>query len=203
MPVTPDPPVGALDPRGVMRHSYVTLVRRLGARLGIFGALLITPLILVNLGVPNSFWLVLPSLIGFIGLLFVILHFVGHPFRLRKCGKVLHHYPLRKSTVTRVGKPIQTHNLTFYILDVTSDDGGVARMRGVEPQGLNRWPKAAEEGAFFAGDPPFGGVIVVPGSKRLFLVRPDKWDDAAPARNAASPSRIERAKKAGIELIPF
>ncbi|SCK35702.1 hypothetical protein H181DRAFT_02960 [Streptomyces sp. WMMB 714] len=188
----------------MLRRNYRLLTRRLGARIGIYGALLVLPIVVIRLGAPNSFWSIAPSLIGFIGLAFTVLNFAGHPFRLRKCGKVLDAYPLEPGTVTRIGKPTQTHNQSFYTLDVGRGDGAEScRVRAVEPQGLNRWPKGADDGVYIAGDLAFGGVIVVPGSNALLLMRPEPWDDAGPKRNAAAPDRRERAKKAGIELIPF
>jgi len=204
MPVTPETSPDALDPHRVLRHNYGLLARRLGVRIGIFGFLLILPLILMALGVPDSFWTSIPVAPGVIGLGFTALNFKGHPFRLRKCRKVLDQYPLEPGTVTRSSNTTHTHNKTLFTLDVTQREGEEGRrMLAVEPQGLNRWPKGTEEGVWIAGDLPFGGVVVVPSSNALLLIRPENWDDAAPKRNAAAPDRIERAKNAGIELIPF
>lgn len=194
----------ALDPHRVLRYNYRLFARRLGLRVGIFGFLLILPPILMALGVPDSFWTSLPVAPGIIGLGFTALNFKGHPFRLRKCKKVLGQYPLEPGTVTRPSRTTNTHNKTLFTVDVTRHDGEVGRpMLAVEPQGLSRWPKGTEEGVWIAGDLPFGGVVVVPSSNALLLIRPEKWDDAAPKRNAAAPDRIERARNAGIELIPF
>ncbi|MFC4493895.1 hypothetical protein ACFPA8_07070 [Streptomyces ovatisporus] len=204
MPVSPETSHDALDPHQVLRHNYGLFARRLGLRVGISGFLLVLPLILGALGVPSAFLSAAPAAIGVIGLGFTFVNFKGHPLRLRKCSKVLDAYPLEPGTVTRLGKPTQTHNQTFYTLDVRRGEGAEGgKMRAVEPQGLNRWPKGMEEGVYMAGDLAFGGVIVVPGSKALLLMRPEPWDEAAPKRNAAAPDRIERARRAGIELIPF
>ncbi|GGO48366.1 hypothetical protein GCM10012287_23200 [Streptomyces daqingensis] len=204
MPVSPEASHDELAPHQVMRRNYGLFARRLGLRVGIFGFLLALPLILGALGAPSAFWSAAPAAIGVIGLGFTFVNFKGHPFRLRKCGKVLDAYPLEPGTVTRIGKPTQTHNQSFYTLDVGRGEGAEScRMRAVEPQGLNRWPKGADDGVCIAGDLAFGGVIVVPGSNALLLMRPEPWDEAAPKRNAAAPDRRERAKKAGIELIPF
>jgi hypothetical protein len=202
--VTPDASPGEVDPHRLMRDHYRLLARRLAVRVGIFGFLLVLPLILANLGAPNTFWSTVSAFPGVIGLGFTLLNFAGHPFRLRKCQRILQQYSLAAGSVTQPSKTTNSHNKTFFTVDVTCRDGETGRaMLAVEPQGLSRWPRGTEGGIWFAGDLPFGGVIVVPASNALLLARPERWDDAGVERNAASPSRIERAKKAGIELIPF
>jgi hypothetical protein len=204
MPAATGTPSEAPDPETVMRYHYRLLARRLGLRVGIFGFLFCLPLLLRALGAPNSFWAAFPVVPGAIGLVFTFVFCKGHPLRLRKCRKVLDHYPLTPGTVTLVGRRKSRYDLTFSAVELARGDGAErATMLAIEPQGLLRWPKGTEEDVYVAGDLAFGAVVVVPGNNELYLMRPEPYDDAAPARNAAAPDRIERAKTAGIELIPF
>jgi hypothetical protein len=59
----------------------------------------------------------------------------------------------------------------------------------------HRWPAGGEDGVWFAGDLPFGGVVVVPRSDTLLVVRPQDWDKFAPERQQADPARVERAQR--------
>lgn len=132
---------------------------------------------------------------------FTVRNFMGHPFRLRKCKKILNQYPLERGSVSNLGKPRHTPNKTYYTFDVTRPDSGeTLQVIAVEPQGLSRWPKAAEDSVLIAGDLPFGGVVAVPGTNELFLMQPSDWHGTTPKRTGASPARTARAKEAGIEF---
>ncbi|HWM36287.1 MAG TPA: hypothetical protein VNS49_04085, partial [Streptomyces sp.] len=72
MPVTPETSPDALDPHRVLRYNYRLFARRLGLRVGIFGFLLVLPIILGKLGAPNSFWAAFPAFPGVIGMVFTI-----------------------------------------------------------------------------------------------------------------------------------
>lgn len=200
MQVTPEASTYAPDPRQVLRYNYAMFARRLGARLGIFGVLLVSPFVMLSLGVPDSFWTAFPVAPGVIGLGFTFINFRGHPFRLRKCKKILSEYPLERGSVSAVGKRRATHNKTFITFDVTQGEGEQAlEMTGVEPQGLVRWPTPKDD-VLIAGDLPFGGVVVVPSRNELFLMQPSDWHGTTTKRTGASPDRITRAKAAGIEF---
>lgn len=79
---------------------------------------------------------------------------------------------------------------------VNADErGGSPLLRAVDALERHRWPERAEDGVWFAGDLPFGGVVVVPGSDTLLVVRPRDWDKFAPEREQADSARVERAKR--------
>lgn len=204
MQVTPDTSPDALDPQRVLRHNRVLLARRFAMFVGIFGFLAVLPLILMALGVPDSFWTSLPAAPAVIGMVFTVRSFAGRPLRIRKAKKVLSQYPLERYPSARYSKPVRFNQETRFLFEV--DEPGSAEPRTlvtIDVQGYGRIPKGAEDGVWIAGDLPFGGVLVIPSTNTLLLMRPENWDENAPKRNGASPDRIERAKNAGIELIPF
>jgi hypothetical protein len=204
MPVTPETFPDALAPHQVLRHNYRLLARRFAMFFCIFGFLMVLPVILGKLGAPNTFWAAFPAFPGIIGMVFTVHSFAGRPLRLRKCKKILNQYPLESSPHARLTKPVRINRETCFVFDVMVPGSEEPhQVVAVDVQGRGKQPKGADDGVYIAGDLAFGGVIVVPGSNALLLMRPEPWDDAGPKRNAAAPDRRERAKKAGIELIPF
>lgn len=204
MPVSPEASHDALNPHQVMRSNYGLLARRFAMFFCIFGILMVLPIILGKLGAPNTFWAAFPAFPGIIGMVFTVHSFAGRPLRLRKCKRILNQYPLEPRPHARLSKLVRINRETCYVFDVEAPGGEVPhQVAAVDVQGRGKPPKGADDGVYIAGDLAFGGVIVVPGSNALLLMRPEPWDEAAPKRNAAAPDRRERAKKAGIELIPF
>jgi hypothetical protein len=67
---------------------------------------------------------------------------------------------------------------------------------------VRRWPKEAEDGgAWFAGDPAFGGVMVVPGSNAMLFVQPADWQKYEQERAQADPQRRALTEQAGISRL--
>ncbi|MGI5376270.1 hypothetical protein ACQEV2_18825 [Streptomyces sp. CA-251387] len=65
--------------------------------------------------------------------------------------------------------------------------------------GMNLVAKEAEEGgAWFAGDPAFGGVMIVPGSNDMLFVQPADRQKHEQERAQAGPERRTLAEQAGI-----
>lgn len=76
---------------------------------------------------------------------------------------------------------------------------GAPYMRAVNASTVRRWPRGAEEGgAWFAGDPAFGGVMIVPGSNDMFFLQPADWEKYEQERSQADPQRRALAEQAGI-----
>ncbi|WP_128435274.1 hypothetical protein [Streptomyces cyaneus] len=76
---------------------------------------------------------------------------------------------------------------------------GAPSLRAVNASTVRRWPKGAEEGgAWFAGDPAFGGVMVVAGSNAMLFVQPAPWAKYDQERAQADPQRRALAERAGI-----
>lgn len=204
MPVTPETSPDALDPHRVLRHNRGLLALRFGMFVCIFGFLMLLPILLGKLGVPSSFWAVFPAAPGVIGMVFTVHSFAGRPLRMRKAKKILSQYPLQLSSHARFSKAVRFNRETHFIFEVDDPENGANwELTAIDVQGYGRLPKGADQGVWIAGDLPFGGVLVIPSSNTLLLMRPENWDEAAPKRNSASPDRIERAKNAGIELRYF
>lgn len=60
--------------------------------------------------------------------------------------------------------------------------------------GGNGWPAGIENGVWFAGDGPFVGAAIVPGSGELLCMQPSEWALSAKERGSAGEFRIERAR---------
>ncbi|MFZ3567768.1 hypothetical protein ACOKM5_12485 [Streptomyces sp. BH097] len=200
-PETPDIPQ-------VLKHTSWLLTRHIIRRLALSLALMALPPVLFSLGAPNTFFLALPIPVGMWLLLFLALR-LRHGWRLNVCKKVLHTYPLEHRTrvVRKHGDGTGTewkYLGTIHTIKLSSRGShGAPRMRAVNATTMRRWPEGADDGgAWFAGDPIFGGVMIVPGAKDMMFMQPANWQKYAQARAQAEPARIERAQRAGIaELV--
>ncbi|GAA2296490.1 hypothetical protein GCM10010402_63710 [Actinomadura luteofluorescens] len=174
------------DRRGPVRYHYKVLVRRYLLLVAVGAAMVAVPLVadvrflypfvgagLVALPLGTRFWL--PQI-----------------FYLRKCDRVLKVYefgfrsPVRKSNL---------HGRGVRLLTVGD---GAPRMSAREPLFSDRWPRGIERGAWFAGDDPFGGVILVPGTGELMCMQPATWLAHDRDRLQAGPERQNRAERAGL-----
>ncbi|MFC7307378.1 hypothetical protein ACFQVC_24520 [Streptomyces monticola] len=90
-----------------------------------------------------------------------------------------------------------------YVVKLSSrGQHGARRMRALNASTRRRWPKGAEnDGAWFAGDPAFGGVMVVPGTNNMLFLQPAGWEKYARERAEADPQRQARAEQAGISRL--
>jgi hypothetical protein len=61
------------------------------------------------------------------------------------------------------------------------------------------WPADISQGIWFAGDDPFGGAALVPGTGELLFMQPRIRELTAEQRENAGPERIRRARRAGIK----
>ncbi|MCF1596626.1 hypothetical protein [Streptomyces muensis] len=141
----------------------------------------------------------LPVPAGFFVLLFLILR-TRHGRRLAACERVLRTYSLEYRT--RVDKKSEQWRLLGSVFTVkvsTRGQHGAPLMRAVNASTVRRWPKGAEErGAWVAGDFPFGGVLIVPGTGDMLFMQPSDWHKFADERERADALRIERAQQAGL-----
>ncbi|MGI5207050.1 hypothetical protein ACQEU6_36435 [Spirillospora sp. CA-108201] len=111
---------------------------------------------------------------------------------LRKCARVLNVYDFGfRSPVIK--SDLRGHGMR----SLTLGDGS-ARMAAREPLCSDRWPRGIEHGVWFAGDDPFGGVILVPDTGELMCVQPAAWPAHDRDRRQAGPDRRERAARAGL-----
>jgi hypothetical protein len=188
----------------VLKHNAKLRNRHAAGRLALAISLMALPVVAYQLGAPNTVFLVLPIPFGMWVFIFLVLRLI-HGRRLGVCRKVLHTYPLEYRT--RVERKVGDRNGdewkylgTIHTVKLsTRGQHGAPRMRAVNASTMRKWPKGAEDGgAWFAGDPLFGGVMIVPGSNALLFMQPANWAKFEQERAQADSARIARAQQAGI-----
>lgn len=195
-----NPPV-APDVAQVLKRNRALLYRHIATRLALAVVLFAVPYVAHLLGYDAA----LPGFgipAALLVLIFLMLR-LRHGSRLKVCAKVLRTYPLEYRT--RVSRKASEWK---YLGDVHTvrlsvrGQRGAPSLRAVNASTVRRWPKEAEEGgAWFAGDPAFGGVMVVPGSNDMFFVQPAHWQKYEQERAQADPRRTALAEQAGISRL--
>ena len=91
-------------------------------------------------------------------------------------------------------------SMTLTLHSTGERESPLMRMNLVPRRGpwRNPWPEGIENGAYVAGDLPFGAVGYVPSSGTFFLMQPDDWDATADDRKQADPDRVTRAQGADL-----
>ncbi|MFE3034074.1 hypothetical protein ACFXKY_20860 [Streptomyces canus] len=189
-------PPNAVEVNRLLKRNYSLLIKGILLRLVIFGALCATPVVLAKTGTWDSPVLALLSVVGVLGFVLMAYRFPFALLSLRRCGKVLQEYPLEfRQGMSRKSESRTKYGTVFTVRVRADERGRSPLLRAVDALERHRWPEGAEDGVWFAGDLPFGGVIVVPGSDTLLVVRPKDWDKFAPEREQADPARTERAQR--------
>ncbi|MCL8015147.1 hypothetical protein [Streptomyces sp. AS02] len=194
-------PPPAPDVAQVLRHNRALLYRHIATRLALAATLFAVPYVahlagydaaLPGFGIPAALLV----------LIFLMLR-LRHGSRLKVCAKVLHTYPLEYRTrVSRKGSEWKYLGDVHTVRLSVRGQRGAPSLRAVNASTVRRWPKEAEEGgAWFAGDPAFGGVMVVPGSDDMFFVQPADWKKYEQERAQAGPQRVALAEQAGISRL--
>ncbi|WP_189874932.1 hypothetical protein [Streptomyces bluensis] len=191
----------APDVAQVIKHNRTLLYRHIATRLALSVALFAVPFVAHLVGYDAA----LPAF-GVPAALFVLIFLalrLRHGSRLRVCEKVLRTYPLEYRT--RVSKKASEWkyigNVHTVRLSVRGQHGAPS-LRALNASTVRRWPKGAEEGgAWFAGDPAFGGVMIVPVSNDMLFVQPADWEKYEQERSQADPQRRVLAEQAGISRL--
>ncbi|MDQ8704240.1 hypothetical protein RCO28_17345 [Streptomyces sp. LHD-70] len=194
-----DTPPVAPDVQQVLKHNRGLLYRQLGMRLALAAALVALTYLLDVSGVPASFLTGLPVIVAALMMFFTLIR-VGAGRRLKVCERVLSAYPLeyRTRVVRKESQWLLLGDVHTVKLSVRGQHGA-PHMRALNASTRRRWPQAAEDGgAWFAGDPAFGGVMIVPSTKDMLFLQPAGWDKFAAERESADPARLARAQQAGI-----
>ncbi|WP_157880171.1 hypothetical protein [Streptomyces natalensis] len=194
---TPAPPK-APDTAQVRKANRRALAGLLAVRVLITALLMAVPLALSRITGSTSVFLALPIVAGMF-VLILTMYRVIHGLRVIQCGRVLREYPLefhprvikKRARWTRYGD-------VFEVRVTTRGQHGAPLMLAVPATGRRRWPEGAEEGAWVAGDLPFGGVLVVPGSNAMLFLKPADWDKTARKREEADAERRARAQRARL-----
>ncbi|MEV0661232.1 hypothetical protein ACIBI3_09265 [Actinomadura luteofluorescens] len=175
------------DRRGPVRYHYKVLIGRylLLVAVGV-------PMVAVPLAVDVRYLYPFVGT-GLVALLLGTRFWLPQIVYLRKCARVLKVYdfefrsPVRKANLRGNG-----------VRSLTLGDGGSPRMSAREPLSSDRWPRGIEHGVWFAGDDPFGGVILVPGTGELMCMQPATWVAHDRERRQAVHRRREKARQAGL-----
>ncbi len=176
------------DFRGALRYHYVLALKRF-ARLGpIFLAVW---LLVIYLEIDYLFLL---GLVGGFGFIYTVIALWSRVLWILKCSRVFRTYPLEfRGPVTKVNRDRELLFLRF------ADQGNEATMCAKSPLNRGGWPEGISEGVWFAGDDPFGGAAIVPGSGELLFMQPNAWKLFAEQRKNAGAERNKRAWRAWIK----
>ncbi|MGW1837303.1 hypothetical protein [Streptomyces sp. NPDC002067] len=180
-------PTDGTDFAGALKHHYTTATKKF---LTFFPACV---LLWAQLYLFKNTYLLPVALIGLFGGLISLLAFRQRIALTRKCARVLRTYPLEFRTPVEKDGQYASHTLFLRL----GGGAGTRTLRAKDPLGRPGWPDLAG-GIWFAGDEPFGGVALVPGTGELLFLQPKRWQDDAQARENAGPARIRQAARAGI-----
>lgn len=196
-----DNPPAAPDVAQVLKHNRTLLYRHIAARLALAGGLLAVPFAAHLVGYDAA----LPAFAipaAFFVLIFLLLR-LRHGSRLKVCEKVLRTYPLEYRTrVSKKGSEWKYSGDVHTVRLSVRGQHGAPSLRAVNASTVRRWPAEAEAGgAWFAGDPAFGGVMIVPGSNAMLFVQPAPWAKYEEERAQAGQRRTFLAEQAGISRL--
>ncbi|MDT0479980.1 MULTISPECIES: hypothetical protein [Streptomyces] len=178
------------DFRGAVRYHYGVALKRF---LMFFPVFL---LLWVQIFVTRIGYLLPVAIVGMLGALWTGFLFAGRLSLVRKCSRVFGTYPLEfRTPVEKIGME-STHTLYLRLGDQV---GTPFTLRAKDALGRGRWPVGITDGVWFAGDEPFGGAIIVPGSGELLFLQPRDWAATNEDRANAGPERTEKAGRAGIK----
>ncbi|MEV3914866.1 MULTISPECIES: hypothetical protein [Streptomyces] len=175
---------------GAVRYHYGVALKKF---LKFFPVFL---LLWVQLFVFHIDYLLPVAIVGMLGMLWTLFLLAGRLSLTRKCSKVFRTYPLAfRTPVEKIGME-STHTLYLRFGD---QDGTPFTLCAKDALGRGRWPVGITDGVWFAGDEPFGGAMIVPGSGELLFLQPRDWAARDEDRANAGPERTEKAGRAGIK----
>jgi hypothetical protein len=178
------------DFRGAVRYHYRDALKKF---LKFFPVFL---LLWVQIFVFRIDYLLPVAIVGMFGMLWTLFLLAGRLSQTRKCSKVFRTYPLEFRTPVEKYGMESTHTLFLRF----GDQGGTPfTLRAKHALGRRRWPIGITDGVWFAGDEPFGGAIIVPGSGEMLFLQPRDWAATDEDRANAGPERTEKAGRAGVK----
>ncbi|MEV0096616.1 hypothetical protein [Streptomyces sp. NPDC050738] len=181
------------DQQRILRHARAAVLKRFAVRGGIGAvAFLVQPLTGVTYLIP----LTVAAAAYF---MFELVRFLSGLIWARLSGRVLREYRLEMwPRVIEREKGWILHG-TVFLLSARGPEGKAPRMRAIDAVDSGDWPASAVDGVWVAGDPLFGGVMIVPGTDRILFMQPSKWNEMAAERKQAGAERIAKAKRARID----
>ncbi|CAM5359714.1 MULTISPECIES: hypothetical protein [Streptomyces] len=197
----PQPPRRTPEVTEIVAHNRSARSRHVLLRAALGSVLIALPFALTGAGVPNTFLTVLPIVPGLFILLLLLLQ-VRHGRRLDVCERVLRTYPLEyRDRVDRRGSDRLLLGTVHTVKLPIRGQHGAPTMRALNASMTRRWPEGAASGAWFAGDPAFGGVMVVPDTGDMLFLQPAEWRKYETERDEADPGRRALAEQAGISAL--
>ncbi|MFE0374393.1 hypothetical protein ACFW1M_02185 [Streptomyces inhibens] len=191
-------PLDAPDAAQVLKANRLVLARLMTVRLLVTVLLVAVPVVLSRVTDSNSIFLTLPIVAG-VFVFVVTVYRAIYGIRLSQCARVLRDYPLEfHPRVIKKRERWTQYGNVFEVRVTTHGQHGAPLMLAVNAPGRRRWPEGVEEGAWLAGDLPFGGVLVVPGSNAMLFLKPADWDKTARKREEAGAERIAKAQRAKL-----
>lgn len=188
----------APDIAQLLKANRLALARIMFVRLLISVVLVAVAVVTSRVTGVNSFFLVLPIPFG-VGVFILTVYRAICGIRVTQCARVLRDYPLEfHPRVIKKRERWTQYGNVFEVKVTTRGQHGAPLMLAVNAAGRRRWPEEAEEGAWLAGDLPFGGVLVVPGSNAMLFLKPADWDKTARKREEAGAERIAKAQRAKL-----
>ncbi|MFE1175070.1 hypothetical protein [Streptomyces sp. NPDC058773] len=188
----------APDVAQVLKANRLVLTRIMTVRLLITVLLVAFSVALSRMTESNSIVLTLPIVAGvfvFIATAYRLIYGI----RVIQCARVLRDYPMEfHPRVIKKRERWTQYGNVYEVRVTTRGQHGAPLMLAVNAAGRRRWPEGVEEGAWLAGDLPFGGVLVVPGSNAMLFLKPADWDKTARKREEAGAERIARAERAKL-----
>ncbi|WP_306317478.1 MULTISPECIES: hypothetical protein [unclassified Streptomyces] len=190
----------APDVRQVLSSNYRSLAFFAVRRLLLCALLIGGPVVAINvLGVPNTFWTVIPIVPGMFLAIYAVFR-LSFGVRLLAAQRVLQHFPLTYCPqVMRKGGRSVAYGRVFTLKASAGTEDDAPLMLALNASGTTKWSGDFEQGAWVAGDPLFGGVLVSPKSHTLMFMKPVHWDQLASRRAELSADRHELAMRAGLD----
>jgi hypothetical protein len=181
------------DRKGAVNFLYAALLKRYLVLVFSFLAIMALPLI------TRSTWAtyLIPLIgVGLFGVVLATIYWFDQLRWVRQCARVLNVYGFEFRTPV-YGLDLWRNGRRFLVMGCDGLES--PEMHAREPMGHPRWPDRIAEGAWFAGDEVFGGVLLVPGTGELMCMQPLDWDEFKPWRDEAGEERQAKAKRAGLD----
>ncbi|ARF57062.1 hypothetical protein [Streptomyces gilvosporeus] len=193
-PTSPKAP----DTAQILNANRRALAGLIAIRVLVTALLVAGPVVVSRATGDTSFLLVLPLVAGVFVFIFTMYR-VLYGLRVLQCARVLREYPLEfHPRVLKKHERWTRYGDVFEVRVTTRGQHGAPLMLAVPAAGRRGWPEGVEEGAWVAGDLPFGGVMVLPRTHAMLFLKPADWDKTARKREEADAERRARAQRARL-----
>lgn len=179
------------DVKDALRHHYAIALKRFLKAFAI-----VTPMA-ASAFVTKIEYLLPLSIVGMPAVVGTVVVFYARTSLIWRCSRVFRTYPLEFRGTVEKGK-LQKYARSRLPLRFGKQADASTMMCAKYVLGGNGWPEGIENGVWFAGDDPFGGAAIVPGTGELLFMQPSEWVLSAKERESAGEVRIKQAKRAGI-----